>query len=358
MASSKTGRGEVVTEVVTDGGAATTPRKRKAECSVSSPAEAYSSAYFVKSWVHKWGYVPLQKVELIQIDEGEIETGRRCTEDEALPIGMKKMWRVHVDEGKEKGKEKEKEKEKGRGRGKRRMIGEKEVEVEKEKEKEEKEKKVVDEWTPYLVDYGDYHRVTCSPDAYVESLSDNLDKKKRNVDFLTLLVNNHRADRNVVYLDAPSCQTTKLLHGIDMFKSSQLHVPNPDKSFLERAPAHFKTMATHYNATIYEWMRDVNDYEGDEYDFGLDYCCTFVGNNTIKPKEDLTFMFRNRMLAKHNGILWLTFSSRGCGVESTREEVVKFVVTMAEANGYQIEWVNKDLFTYGHGMTYFFFRTK
>lgn len=308
MASSNT-RMEEATDV------ATTSRKRKARCSMSSPAEAYSSAYFVKSWVHKWGYVPLQKVELIQIDEEELETGKRCTEDEALPIGMKKMWRVHVEEK-------------------------------------------VDEWTPYLVDYGDYHRVTCSPDAYVESLSENIDKKKRNVEFLTLLVNNHRADRNVVYLDAPSCQTTKLLHGIDMFKSSQLHVPNPDKSFLERAPSHFKSMATHYNATIYEWMRDVNDCEGDEYDFGLDYCCTFVGNVTIKPQEDLTFMFRNRMLAKHNGILWLTFSSRGCGVESTRDGVVKFVVTMAETNGYQIEWVNQDLFTYGNGMTYFFFRTK
>ena len=209
----------------------------------------------------------------------------------------------------------------------------------------------------YIVDYDDYKRVTFSPDEYHEDLSKQIEKKRRNMEWIDLLLKYYHKGRQIVYLDSEVALTTSLIHAMKLFKASELHVPNPNDKFLQQAPADFASMATHYDASVYEWMRDVEDGGKDEYNFGLDYCCTFDGNNQVKPKADLTMLFRKRLLAKKDGLIWLTVSNRKKGntIEKTIQQVFDFVYATSAHYGYNI--VCEKHGSYGNGITYFFFKS-
>jgi hypothetical protein len=197
-------------------------------------------------------------------------------------------------------------------------------------------------------------------DGYVEDLSDKDGKGLRNVEFVRLMAHYLRSGREIVYLDAPSALTTNTLHTFrHCFGFKKLHVPNLDADFLKHAPDDFSSKATYYHASFYEWGRDLSEDDDATYDVGLDYCCTFGGDAKAGkiPKADLTLMFQKRLLAQHNGILWLTFSTRSAGnsIAKTKRDVVEWIQTTARHFQYGIKL--ETMGNYGGGMVYFFFRT-
>lgn len=191
------------------------------------------------------------------------------------------------------------------------------------------------------VDYDDYKRVLCSTDNFNDQL-DTLTTEKWNKNFLFVqyMLNHPRKDRLVVYLDAISALTTKYVHSTGIFQPHQLHVPNVDVDFLKKAPGNFQKLATFYLASLYEWMRDLSSDKCKEgFDVGGDYCCTFEGNQFIKPKADLTLMFQKGILAKKNGVLWLTFSYRykGGGIDVTKQNITTWIQQVSSHYNYKMK---------------------
>lgn len=207
----------------------------------------------------------------------------------------------------------------------------------------------------YLVKYNSYKRVTFSPDEYDEQQSYSKDKLEVNKLFRNFLHTYKRENRQIVYLDSPAATTSRVLHEAG-YKKDQLHVPNPNKNFMEMVPRKFHSWAKHYDATLYEWMRDLDDMSGEEYDIGADYCCNFLGNTYCRPKADITLLFQNRLFPRHNGVLWLTFSKRspikGQTFTKTQEEVIDFVCTVGKFYHYNMRCVNHG--DYGTVMYFFF----
>ena len=279
-----------------------------------NPWEEYKNVYYInqEEW-DKDKHVILE-LELVQVPKGAPETTKRwkvCDEDGAhLDPSMERRWKVTT---------------------------------------------VDDPTSHYLVKYDAYKRVTFSPDNYSLEQSFSDDKKRVNQRFAQLIQQHQRENRLIVYLDSPVGLTTQTLCEAG-FEKDQLSVPNPDKKFLEKCQPWFKDRASHYDATLYEWMRDLDDMEGDEYDVGADYCCQFNGNTQCRPKADLTMMFQKGIFARHNGVLWLTFSKRsrvkGQTVDKTSEEVVDFVTTTGTYFGYNMQCVEAG--DYGT-VLYFFF---
>lgn len=207
----------------------------------------------------------------------------------------------------------------------------------------------------HLVKYDAYKRVTFSPDEYDEKQSYTIEKLQVNHMFRDLLLTHARPKRQILYLDSPAATTSRILHEAGYMKD-QLHVPNPNQNFIQHAPKNFNSWAKHYDATLYEWMRDLDDLADEEYDIGADYCCNFLGNAVCRPKADITLMFQNGLFAKHNGVMWLTFSKRcpfkGQTFKKTQDEVIDFVCTVGKFYHYNIRCVNNG--DYGTVMYFFF----
>ena len=206
--------------------------------------------------------------------------------------------------------------------------------------------------TKYVTDYKSYIRhpkfqFDSSPAQW------SSDKWKRNWSFVQLLTKHPRETRRVVYLDSTAALTTNMMVSSNQFPDKgSLIVPNPDPDFCSKAPADFSSRAFHYKGSLFEWMRDQADRHDDGYDFGADYCCTFTGNQSVLPKADLHLMFREGLLARNNGILWLTFSVRGVGKERTHHMVTTWLDAVSRHYGYNLELVESDCY---HNMYYFFF---
>lgn len=113
---------------------------------------------------------------------------------------------------------------------------------------------------------------------------------------------------NILYLDSDSCLTTMALASAG-YKKNQLFSPNINENF--HPIDLFQDMCQFSQGTIFEWVRDNHHDTKKKYHFGLDYCCTIVGNSTyVKPLSDLTLIFFHRLLPEKNGLIWLTFSLR------------------------------------------------
>lgn len=282
-----------------------------------NPFEEYKNVYYINEEGWEKDRDIIYEIELVQVPKGVPGTTKRwkkCEEEDGkIHHSMEKRWKVTL---------------------------------------------TADPTTHYLVAYDSYKRVTFSPDNYQAEQSFSDDKHRVNHRFTDLLRAHQREDRHVVYLDSPLCLTTKTLWA-DGFNKDQLSVPNPDKSFLAQCPAWFNKRASHYDATLYEWMRDLDDLDGDEYDVGADYCCQFNGNTQCRPKADLTLMFQKGLFAKRNGVLWLTLSKRsrvkGQTMDKTSEEVMDFVTATGAHFGYNMTCVEAG--DYGT-VLYFFFVSK
>lgn len=188
-------------------------------------------------------------------------------------------------------------------------------------------------------------------DKYDPELSDRPIKIDINLKYLTYLQRYFREDRRVVVLDSPVALTTQTLSSL--IPADRLHVPNPDPKFLKKAPRHFSKMAIYSNETVYFWcLRNAAQHQ---YDFALDYTCTFFGDQDVKPLADIAVILEKKLLPKHNGILWLTVSRRRKGGHNTSTQVHEFLAKKGASEGYTFECLEEQ--KYGGGMLYFFFRT-
>lgn len=288
------------------------------------PEKEYAHIYFVRSWEPHDNDCIIYKAECIHVKNDALLED--C--DETLPPqkrhikppeGMKRVWRMWTHQ-------------KGR-------------------------------LVYSFVEDDDYRRVIPNP-TFSKKQAQTLDKFTCNVTFLWLLLQYHRPQRNIVYLESPCGRTTnELTREEKLYQFGELHVPNPDPDFLKQIRSiypDFDAKVHYHECTIYEWMRDL-DHHSKVYDFGLDFCCTFDGNKqNNKPKQDLIMMFQKKLLAPHNGILWLTFSTRSPKRSSkpAKErcvEVRDWVLNLAKDFGYQIELIYHG--DYGKGIFYLFFRT-
>jgi hypothetical protein len=192
-------------------------------------------------------------------------------------------------------------------------------------------------------------KVQC--DKYDPKLSDRPIKKDINLKYLAYLTQYPRDNRRVVILDSPAALTTQTL--CPLVSADRLLVPNPDAHFLKKAPRNFSRMATYSNDTVYLWCLK-NDAQ-HQYDFGLDYTCTFLGDEKVKPVADISTILQKKLFPKHNGILWLTVSRRRKGGQNTSAHVHEFMMKKGASEGYKFECLEEA--TYAGGMIYFFFRS-
>jgi len=201
----------------------------------------------------------------------------------------------------------------------------------------------------------DYIRPDFPTDQYKNKQHDTEPEKlQRNYQFAKFIERCYQPGTEVLILDSPAITTTDYLVSINRFTPEQIHVPNLDRDFVKNAPKSFPKKARAYHSSVYEWIRDLPEDDDVKYHFGADYCCTFTGNKYIKPKADLSLFFHRKLLPKQNGVLWLTFSTRGKNVEDWKLEVLKFVRTVSQTNGYNLYWLNSETYTYKL-MLYFFF---
>jgi hypothetical protein len=119
-----------------------------------------------------------------------------------------------------------------------------------------------------------------------------------------------RKRQEAVVLDHYSLQTTATLSKCGL-SAEQIHVPNPDPLFRQFAVPDRLKQATVTCETLFQWETR-QDTEDEDcvglFDVMADFCCTFEGNSWCSPTADLNLMFRKTLLAKSNGILWVTFS--------------------------------------------------
>lgn len=212
----------------------------------------------------------------------------------------------------------------------------------------------------HLIDYDDYIRVYPKDNFTSDHVYLSPPKWKRNWSFVSNISRqqemNPRPFRRVVYLDAPEALTTNMLVSSGLFSDpSQLHVPNVNPEFLAMAQKNFESLATFRYCSFYEWLRDFPTEEiKDGFDVGADYCSTFSGNSTLKPKIDLTVMFQRSILARKGGVLWLTFCIRPFCIESVKKSVEGWIYPTAKENGYTLNLLDTNTY---NGMIYYMFVT-
>lgn len=215
----------------------------------------------------------------------------------------------------------------------------------------------------YYVNPGQYKSKAKILDKFKDKRS--IDKMEANFENQTLLSEHSLRDKKIVILDSPSLQTTQYVFNTNLYnKPNAIHVPNLDPDFKNKARskknAHFldsPCVKIHNGMTMYEWIRDNSDGEY-LWDVAFDYCCTFNGNTLVKPESDIELMFIRRLIPKHNGVLWFTFSLRrgGTTFEKLKRHLKAFLKKAARENGYNyIECINSK--QYGT-MACFFYVTK
>jgi len=215
--------------------------------------------------------------------------------------------------------------------------------VETEEDGEVKEYFVVDE---------DFVRPVWKSDDFAMGHVDQ-QKLMANALFLNVLRDYPREDRQVVYLDSPMGLTTFGLHAAGL-SQEQLHLVNHDPDFEGKTTARVTDEAQVFTTSLFEWFRDSGFEDGEVFDVGADYCCTFDGNPCTQPKADFKMMFQRRLLAPHNGVLWGTFSRRSSKAGRVCE-YVKYIdhwmQVTAQSYGYKLKLVKSDSY---RTIVYFF----
>jgi hypothetical protein len=114
--------------------------------------------------------------------------------------------------------------------------------------------------------------------------------------------------KDVLVLDEVDLQTSKALRQVG-FTAAQIHVTNPDPNFHANAK---KNVAELLPQSLLQCIQSLDTEETPgSYHLLADYCCTVGGNDNCKPTLDITEALRRTLLAKVDGVLWVTFSTRG-----------------------------------------------
>jgi len=206
----------------------------------------------------------------------------------------------------------------------------------------------------HMVNDSEFNKIQLSnPDFQKKEEKSNdswLQEKNTINGLVALLISKYRRERQeIVILDHYDLRTTSWLASVN-FKPEQLHVPNPDPAFLEHADREKIGLATVTCETLFDWMNR-QDTEDEKlvglFDVLADYCCTWEGRkkgkNRCRPSLDIYNMFRKTLLAKSDGVLWLTFSTRG----TSSKEVVSSVT----------QWINKVALRFDYTLWLAFTRT-
>lgn len=209
----------------------------------------------------------------------------------------------------------------------------------------------------YVIEWDDYQGIPCSPDHYQEKkgTTEIIDlskyKLERNMEFCNFLRDYPRANRKVVVLDSPTALSAKMLSTLGIGPKNII-VPNLDSDFLQKCPT-FNSVGTFVHTSLFEYFRDCPEDVRGQADIGADLCCTPQGNKYVKALSDLSLMFQRAILAKENGVLWVTLSYRTSGtVESQKQDFLRFINNESLINGYHLRLLKS-----GHypGIMYFFF---
>lgn len=139
----------------------------------------------------------------------------------------------------------------------------------------------------------------------------------------------------VLYLDSPTAHTTVMLISAG-YKKSNLFVPNPG-IVADLDGNWMRDITQVFDSAVLEFLRDMDPEDEDEFHFGLDYCCTFEGNeNMCKPKQDLILIFGQKRLKVKNGVLWLTVCFRGQSQKQCKSSLQSHVRKLSKQYGYSI----------------------
>lgn len=185
-------------------------------------------------------------------------------------------------------------------------------------------------------------------------------KIQSNFLFSQLLLTYTRVNRHIVYLDDPVLGlTTTCLQSNGTY---QLHVPNPqflDSSLIPFMSQFLKPNNTcnnihTYGCTIFEWLRDTPITNDTYYDVGMDYCCTWQGNDSCNPQHDIVLLFQSGLLARHHGVVWITVNTRGQTRQDMVSTIVSFITKEANKNHYTIQYLHAFTCMYKHMITLFF----
>lgn len=205
-------------------------------------------------------------------------------------------------------------------------------------------------WVPFE----DYCRPTLRerfPRTHVDAA-----KLEVNERFVKLLAQcDPSASEEIVFLDSPTACTTAMLVARG-YARYQLHLPNPTENFAKRVRASARGRTQIYEATVYEFFRDLDPEDATRFHLGLDYCCTFEGNAyAVRPQEDLVLIFAKQRWLPNNGVLWLTFSARKAGPrEAYLSKIGQWVETTAHTFGYDLALADSGSY---RNLVYLFFRS-
>lgn len=197
----------------------------------------------------------------------------------------------------------------------------------------------------------DYVQPLESLDHYNEEQSrTNPNKWCQNGDLTTLFNLYQRPDRHAVLLEAAAGNTVRALMNTREFygrdAKDRIHVPNMDPEFAKKLdPTYFQYCTVHH-CTVYAFMRDrALALCPHGFDVLADYCCSWHGNEAVKPQADIEWMFAEGVLARRNGILWLTFSigdgNRGSTKQGLLQAIPEFVYQKAKQYGYKVELIRQ-----------------
>jgi len=175
------------------------------------------------------------------------------------------------------------------------------------------------------------------------------DKNNINEIVCTLMKRFPRERREVVVLDHYDLRTSTLVASRLGLEPECIHVPNPNKNMCELHAE--STVATVTSTSLIRWIAQQDTEEQDtvsSFDVLADYCCTLEGSDQCSPTVDLNLMFRKTLLAKRNGVLWITFSCRGQSPVEVRDRFHAWVRSTATNFDYVVNLAFERV--YGAGM--------
>lgn len=290
---------------------------------LDTAAEAYRRIVYVKSYVRRWGYVPIRKLRPILLPAGHTtsatRTARPLPSDHYAPAprGWVRGYEVHCDHSAK----------------------------------------------PDWVRAEDLAVPRGVATATVSFDTAHPEKNLRNLTWARLCLEQRArlpsTARQAVVLDGSSLNTSTLSTHLHLFQ--HIHVPNFDTQFEAQRSTPWPQGVTYHPMSLYEFFIS-RDHPADGYDLALDYCCTWWGSaNLVQPQADLSHVFAHGLLARHHGVLWLTFSTRGCHSESTTSllaAIQHFVQQQAHTHRYVMELCEQGSYiSHKTPMVYLFFRS-
>jgi len=164
---------------------------------------------------------------------------------------------------------------------------------------------------------------------------------------------NSKKMHKLIALDHYLLRTCKTLS--EFYIKANTYVPNPDTNFLQKIKPKDKNLAMISNEAFLDLIVS-NDINNDDnisiFDILLDYCCTWEGHQGCNPSLDLYLVFQKTLLAKNDGILWLTFSTRATTSENVKHKVTSWIQKTADLFAYSLSLVYCK--TYGTVVTFIY----